>query len=103
LVHADERMFQTGWFVESVVSAASIVLVVRTRRPFFRSPPSLPLLFATLGVIAATCILPWTPLAPLLGFVPLPGRVYALLAVVVILYIFSAELLKRWFYRRIHL
>jgi Mg2+-importing ATPase len=96
-----EKVFHTGWFVESVVSAALIVLVVRTRRAFFLSPPSKPLLFTTLAVVAATVLLPYTPLGTVLGFVPLSAVFYGYLAAIVGLYILSAEILKRWFYRRV--
>jgi Mg2+-importing ATPase len=96
-----QQTFHTCWFVESVISAALIVLVVRTRRAFFLSPPSTPLLGTTLAVCVATVILPYTPLGTVLGFVPLAGVFYWYLAGIVGLYILSAEILKRWFYRRV--
>ena len=96
------EQFRTGWFVESVVSAALIVLVVRTRRPF-RSRPSRPLLITTLAVVAVTARLPATPVGAIMGFVPLTGKTYLLLGAIVAAYVISAELLKRWFYRRVKL
>ncbi|HVN30759.1 MAG TPA: magnesium-translocating P-type ATPase [Thermoanaerobaculaceae bacterium] len=99
LLHADTALFRTGWFVESVISAVLIVLVVRSRRPFFRSTPSRPLLRATLGVVVITLLLPYTPLAGPLGFVPLPPLFLAFVAVVVALYVVSAEATKAVFYR----
>src|SRR6185369_1567501 len=65
-------LFRTGWFTESVISAAAVVMVVRTRRAVIRSLPSLPLAAATLAVVGIALVLPWTPVAPALGFVPLP-------------------------------
>ncbi len=100
LLHAGTAEFRTGWFVESVVSATMIVLVVRTRQSALRSRPSAPLLLATLGVVAGTVALPYTPLGAVFGFIPLPLSFLALLAVIVSAYIFSAELAKRWFYAR---
>jgi len=97
-LRAPPAEFRTGWFVESVVSAALIVLVVRTRRPLLRSRPSRLLLLATLLVVGATVALPYTALAPWLGFVPLPPRFLAILALIVLAYGISAELAKRWFY-----
>jgi Mg2+-importing ATPase len=100
LLHANTDRFRTAWFVESVVSAALILLVVRSRRPFFRSKPSRRLLLATLGVVMATVALPYLPFAPILGFTPLPLTYLGAAAVVVTLYIASGELAKRLFYRR---
>jgi Mg2+-importing ATPase len=83
-----------------VVSACLILLVVRSRRPFFRSKPSRHLLLATLGVVVVTVALPYLPFAPILGFTPLPLKVLGAAAVIVTLYIVSGELAKRLFYRR---
>jgi Mg2+-importing ATPase len=80
VLHAQEDLFRTGWFVESVISASLVVLVVRTRRPFFRSLPGRALLAATLGIVVVTLVLPFTPLGKLFGFVPLSGTFLALRA-----------------------
>lgn len=98
-LRAGPAEFRTGWFVESVVSAALIVLVVRTRRPLLQSRPSRLLLLATLLVVTATLALPYTPLAKPLGFVPLPQQFLGVLALIVLAYGASAELAKSWFYR----
>lgn len=100
VLHAKEAELRTGWFVESVVSSALIVLVIRTRRPFYRSRPGQPLLIATLVVVALTLLLPYSPLAPLLGFVPLPPVFLAALAPIVLLFVVAAEAAKSVFYRR---
>ena len=73
VLHATPTQFRTGWFLESVVSASLIVLVIRTRRPFFQSRPGRLLLMATLAVVTATLVLPYTPLGGILGFAPMPG------------------------------
>ena len=95
------EQFRTGWFIESVVSASLIVLVVRSRRPFFRSLPSQLLAIATAATIAVTFLVPHLPFAPLLGFGPMPAQFYALVLAVVLLYVVAAELTKRAFYRAI--
>jgi Mg2+-importing ATPase len=100
LLGASAQQFRTGWFLESVVSASLIVLVVRTRRPFFLSRPSRPLALATFLVVVATVALPYTPLAGPFGFTPLGVSYLGPLAGVVALYIVAAELTKRVFYRR---
>ncbi|MCL6438685.1 MAG: magnesium-translocating P-type ATPase [Rubrobacteraceae bacterium] len=100
VLHASVVEFRTGWFLESVVSATMIVLVVRTRRLFFRSRPSPYLALATAMVAAATVLLPFTPLAGLLGFTSLPLWFLPVLAGIVALYVLSAEAAKRVFYRK---
>jgi Mg2+-importing ATPase len=101
LLHATPQQFQTGWFVESIVSAALIVLVVRTRRPFFRSTPGRALFIATLATVSLTVLVPYTPLGTLFGFTPLPPSFLGVLVVIVALYMNTAELAKQWFYRRL--
>ncbi|MEI6032105.1 MAG: magnesium-translocating P-type ATPase [Synechococcaceae cyanobacterium ELA739] len=96
---SDVALFRTGWFVESVISAAAIVLVVRTRGPLLGSTPSRPLLLATGVVVIATLLLPSTPLGALLGFVPLPPFFLFWLLLILVAYVASAELVKGWFYR----
>ena len=99
LLKAGTDQFRTGWFVESVLSASLIVLVVRSRRPFFRSRPGKRLLWATLAVGVITLVMPWLPVAPLLGLTPLPPLFLGLVAVIVAAYVTSGELAKRVFYR----
>nr|WP_068889424.1 magnesium-translocating P-type ATPase [Pedobacter panaciterrae] len=98
--HAAEKEFQTGWFIESVVSATLIVMVVRTRKRFLSSKPGKYLLLATLVVAVFAIFLPLFPFASLLGFTALPLKFYFAMLGIVALYIFSAELVKQWFYRR---
>ena len=100
VLHANVSQFRTGWFLESVISATLIVLVIRSQKPFYRSRPSLPLLGATLVIVACTLILPYTPLAPILGFQPLSMLFVGMMSAIVALYIITAEFVKRWFYRR---
>jgi Mg2+-importing ATPase len=101
VLHADAAQFRSGWFVESVISAASIVLVIRTRGPLLRSRPSRALVGATGLVVALTLPLPWTPLGRLFGFVPVPPSFLLLLGLILIAYVTCAELAKGWFYRRL--
>ena len=98
---ASEAQFRTAWFMESVVSASMVVLVIRTRRPFFRSMPAPWLLVTTLLVAAVTVGLPYTPLAGIFDFVPLPGRFLVATSAIVALYVAAAEQLKHRFYRHV--
>ena len=99
-LRATEREFQTGWFVESLMTELFIVLVIRTRRPFFRSRPGTLLLAATLVVAGTTIFLPYTPLGALFGFVPLPPLFVLLLLGITGGYLVASELVKGWFFRR---
>ena len=95
---ATMRQFRTGWFIESIVSASLIVLVVRSRRPFFRSRPSKLLALATVATIAVTFLVPYLPFAPLIGFGPMPARFYLVILPIVVAYMAAAEITKRMFY-----
>ncbi len=98
---ATPDQFRTGWFIESVVSASLIVLVIRTRQPFLRSMPGKQLLMATLLVVIATLWLPWSPLRSAFGFQPLPTSFLVFMAVIVALYVLTADWMKRKFYARV--
>jgi Mg2+-importing ATPase len=100
VMHANEKTFQTGWFVESVASAILIVLVVRTRLSFLKSLPGKYLAIATITVLLFVLVLPVTPLAYWFGFVRLPMVFYGYILVIITTYLFSAEAAKRWFYKR---
>ncbi|HTP41533.1 MAG TPA: HAD-IC family P-type ATPase, partial [Nitrospiria bacterium] len=102
MLHASTQEFRTGWFVESVVSASLIVLVIRSRGPFFASRPSAWLLSATLLTVAATLLLPFTPAGRLFGFVPLPLSYLLVMGFIVLAYVLVAEIAKRLFYRRVN-
>jgi Mg2+-importing ATPase len=98
ILQASPEQFRTGWFVESVISASAIVLVIRTRRPFFASKPGWHLTLATLTVILATLLLPYLPIAAPLGLTPMPLSFLLLLAAILAGYVLTTELVKRKFY-----
>jgi len=99
LLHATVDQFRTGWFIESVVSASFVVLIIRTRRPFFSSRPSTSLIVVTILVGLFTFILPFSPISELFGFTKLPAYFLVIIAVIVGIYIAAAELVKKIFYR----
>jgi P-type Mg2+ transporter len=101
VVHATEQQFQTGWFVESLLTELVIALVVRTRRLFFLSRPGKFLWISTLVVSLATLILPYTRFGQLFGLVPLPAWVMAALIGFTGLYVVAAEIAKKYFYGRV--
>ena len=100
ILHATQDQFRTGWFLESVISASLIVLVIRSRKPFFKSRPAKYLLIATLLVGLGAVALPYTGLTWLFGFAPMPREFLLVLAGILFLYILAAEVAKRLFYRR---
>ncbi len=99
VLNANVIHFRTGWFLESVVSASMIVLVIRTRQSFFKSMPSRYLLGMTILVAAVTIAIPYTPLAGLLGFKPVPALFHALLFGILVSYVAAAEITKKLFYK----
>ncbi len=100
LLRSNEAHFQTGWFIESVLSASLVVFAIRTRLPFYRSQPSRAMLAVSGLVALAVLALPYTPIAPLLGFSPLPAVALLAIFAIVAAYFTSAEMAKRWFFKR---
>ncbi|HEX7321196.1 MAG TPA: magnesium-translocating P-type ATPase [bacterium] len=101
MLQASPAQFRTGWFLESIVSAAVIVLVIRTRKPFFKSIPGSYLIFATFMVIGIAFLIAFTPIGKLFGFGPLPSSFLILLGIVMVLYIIIAEIIKKIFYKAV--
>jgi Mg2+-importing ATPase len=94
--------FRSGWFIESIATQTLIVFVIRTRRvPFLRSRASLPLTVSVLAVVAVGAWLPYSPLAGLLGFTPLPALFFLALVGLVLLYLVLVEAAKVWYYARL--
>ena len=101
LLQADEALFHTGWFVESIATQVLVIFVIRTRRNPLRSHPNRWLIGTSLAVVFAAMSLPFTPLAPYLGFAPLPLSYFGLLALLLGSYLVMVEAAKQWFYRRL--
>lgn len=99
IVRASAETFQTAWFVESLITELAIVLVIRTRKAFWRSRPSALLTRLSLAVLALAVIIPYLPAAGRLGFVPLPPMVMGGIAMITALYLLASEATKRWFFR----
>ncbi len=100
ILHATTEQFRTGWFLESVVSATLIVLVIRSRRSFLKSLPGRYLLLATLVIAGITIIFPFTPLGRVFGFSPLPSSFLLFMGIIVAAYIVTAEMVKQVFYKK---
>ncbi|MBI3593370.1 MAG: magnesium-translocating P-type ATPase [Nitrospirae bacterium] len=100
IFHANEALFHTGWFVESLATQVLVIFVIRTRRNMFSSHPSLLLTTTSLSVVALAVALPYLPVAGYLGFQPLSISFFGILGGMVFLYLFAVEGVKRFFYRR---
>ncbi len=95
LFQADEPLFRTGWFVESVASQVLVIFAIRSARPMLAGRPHPALVAGALGVVAAAVAVPFTPAARWLGFVAPSAILLASLAALVAVYLVLAELLKR--------
>jgi len=94
-------LFQTGWFVESLLSQTLVVHVIRTNRiPFLQSRASTPLILTTILICVIGAALPYSPLAPLFGFVPLPHGYWLFLAPILMAYLGLTQVMKGWLIRR---
>ena len=103
LLHAGHVEFRSGWFVESIATQTLVIYVIRTRRiPFFKSRPSLAMLLVPTGAALIGAILPFTGLARLLGFKPLPATFFLWLFAMVVVYLVLVELAKTRFYHLPH-
>lgn len=93
--------FQTGWFVESLLSQTLIIHIIRTRRiPFLESRASVPLILTSLVICVVGVWLPFSPFARALGFTPLPPLYWPLVALMLIAYLSLTHVMKIWFHRR---
>ena len=98
---ANSALFQTSWFIESICTQTLIVFVIRTRIvPFYRSKPSRLLIVSALAIAAIGCVLPFTILGALFGFVQPPLTFFIALIGLVIGYVLLVELGKVWFFRK---
>jgi Mg2+-importing ATPase len=99
--HASEHLFHTGWFVESLATQTLVIFVVRTAGSPLASRPSRALTVTTLLIVCGGMALPFTPLAALLGFIPLPAAFFAYLVVALLTYLIFVEIVKRRLMKRL--
>ena len=98
---ARASLFQTGWFVESLLTQTLIIHIIRTNRiPFFQSRASWPLTVTTVVIMAFGAWLPFSPLGPAFGFTPLPPLYWPLLAVTLLGYVLLTQTVKTWLFRK---
>jgi Mg2+-importing ATPase len=94
-------LFQTGWFVESLLTQTIIIHIIRTNRiPFLQSFPSWPLMATSVVIVAVGVAIPFTPLGNYLGFTLLPPLYWPLLGITLLSYVVLTQLVKIWLLRR---
>jgi P-type Mg2+ transporter len=98
--HAGEALFHSGWFVESLATQTLVLFVIRTMGNPFQSRPSRALMFTTLAITGIGVSLPWTPLAEVLGFTPLPGAYVVFLLAASAAYLALVQVAKGRLFRR---
>jgi P-type Mg2+ transporter len=99
---ADEALFHTAWFVESLSTQILVIFIIRTAHPL-RDRPHPALVASSLSAFAIAVLLPYTPLASWLGFVPLPAPLMGALMTVTLAYLVLVDVVKRWFFARYQL
>jgi Mg2+-importing ATPase len=94
-------LFQTGWFVESLLTQTLIIHIIRTNKvPFLQSRPSWPLLAMSVTIMAVGIAIPFTPLGRYLGFTPLPLAYWPLVTLTLLLYTSLTQSVKSWLLRK---
>jgi len=95
------KLFQTGWFVESILTQTLIVHVIRSRKiPFIQTWSSGALFWTTMVIMAIGIYLPFSPFARSLDFVKLPGQYWILLELILLSYVGLTQLVKVWYSRK---
>jgi Mg2+-importing ATPase len=93
-------LFQTGWFVESLLTQTMIIHVIRTNKiPFLQSHASWPVMFMSVAIMGIGAAIPSSPLGRYLGFTPLPGLYWPLIAATLLAYVVLTQAVKMWLLR----
>jgi P-type Mg2+ transporter len=101
---AHQNLFQTGWFVESLLSQTLIVHMIRTRKiPFIQSWAAAPVVALTTGIMAIAIFLPFSQFAPALKMEPLPIAFFPWLVGILLVYCLLTQFIKNWFIRKFKL
>ena len=100
ILKVKESAFQTGWFIESVLTELFILFIIRTHKSFLKSKPGKYLFYLSVLGLIMTLGLPYLPLAYDVGLTPLPFDNLAAMLIIVAVYIITADLLKVWFFKK---
>jgi Mg2+-importing ATPase len=102
ILKVKEAAFQTGWFIESILTELFILFIIRTHKNFFRSKPGKYLFILSVIALILTIGLPYLPFANEIGLRPLPIINLTAMLLIVAAYILTADLLKVWFFKKYH-
>lgn len=100
ILKVKESAFQTGWFIESILTELFILFIIRTHKNFFKSKPGKYLFILSIAGLSITLGLPYLPFANDIGLTPLPLINLAAMLLIVAVYIITADLLKVWFFKK---
>jgi Mg2+-importing ATPase len=100
ILKVKESAFQTGWFIESILTELFILFIIRTHKNFFKSKPGKYLFLLSIVGLIITLGLPYLPFANDIGLTPLPLINLVAMLLIVALYIVTADLLKVWFFKK---
>jgi len=92
--------FQTGWFMESIATQTLVVMIIRNRGDFWKNKPALALVLSSIGAVLIAWIVPFTALGSMLGLVHLGIVPLMCIAAIVVVYLFSVEFVKKYFYQK---
>ncbi len=101
VLRADEALFHTGWFIESLATQVLVIFIIRTRRNPLRSRPHPALLATSFGTVIVAVLLPFSPLGAAVGFVPPPAQLLWIIAGLTVIYLALVEAVKRVFFRHL--
>ncbi|MCG6135650.1 MAG: cation transporting ATPase C-terminal domain-containing protein [Nostoc sp. LLA-1] len=98
---ADVQLFNSGWFIEGLLSQTLIIHMIRTARwPFFQSTAALPVILLTIIIMSTGIVIPYTPIGSALGMVPLPMNYFPWLVGILTCYCLLTQLIKLWYIRK---
>lgn len=100
VLKADQVLFHSGWFVESLATQILVIFVIRTRRKFWLSTPSAPLVIASIATLIVACLLTQTRVGALLQFTALPVAFFMMLGIIAVIYLAIVAVVSTRFYGR---
>jgi Mg2+-importing ATPase len=101
IFHAQQPLFNTGWFLESLCTQTLVIHIIRTGKiPFIESKPSQFLMFTSIYIVTIGLILPFIPLGKYFGFIQPPPLYFLALFIIVAIYLCLVQFVKSWFIKR---